>query len=563
MPIFDFTSPEGKAYTVPGIPPPPPGFTLDGAAADNVPPPPAGFTLDNQQEPSWAGSAADAARSVGTGIVHGAAGFFPEMAHNAQTLEDIFRQKLGVAPLPPPVAGADEVNAKLDKALGLYQPSTGMGRAAETAGEFIGNPGSYIGGPESLMAKAGMAGLSGLGAYGGQAAGEKLAGPTGGQIGSLVGALGGGALAPAQAAGRYANDVRKVASEIGPKNLSAGDVTGNRTVKAFESELSPRFNEKQDEAVKQAAFNRVGEVIGDRPLQGKGGAVDTMLTRVGKTFDNLQAQSYAHLDAPLLKELQDTHDTFNSVKGLYPTEVTDSINGAINRILDVGHTGTISGNDYQTLRSNLSRAARGSTDPQKAGGLHDIVNALDDATERSLSQTNPQLAGQWSQARRDYTNALVLERWANSANQTPATLAQAAKAVYGKRQYMRGRDDFSDFAESARNVLRQFPDSGTARRGVAERVAGNTGNLAMALGGISGVAGGQYLNSRYSGSDEPVIPFLAGEAGLGTLIGRPALRMATMNPVSQRLLTYGLTPGGPDMSARLARALAQTQGQQQ
>jgi hypothetical protein len=228
------------------------------------------------------------------------------------------------------------------------------------------------------------------------------------------------------------------------------------------------------------------------------------------------------------------------VPGLYPPDTVNAVNGSIQRVTNSLQNGTLSGGEYQALRSNLRAAAQGATDPQRAEALHSVTNALDDAMERTIQRTNPADAGAWAQARRDYRNALVLQRWAGSANMTPATLAQSAKAVYGKNQYVRGMDDFSDLAEAGKDILKQYPDSGTASRFRIEQAMARAGG---ALGHALSAGGGYAAGSHFlGGSDAGVGGLLLGEA-LGPFALRPLARAGLMNPITQRVLSNQWMPG--------------------
>jgi hypothetical protein len=438
---------------------------------------------------------------------------------------------------------------QITKAAGIEaSPQTNYGRYAGTAGEFVGNPESYLG-PGGMLAKAATAAG---GAVGSEAMGDvanKFApdSPKTKAALQLIGAIAGGhgtTAAPRLVTPNIIPQERQAMIGVLDREgvpLTAGDRIGSRTVKAAESELAHGRNEAQDQAFTQAAFNRVGEHIGDRPITGQTGAVNTMMNRIGGQFDALAARNNVTADQQLVHDLRDIHDTYNGTPGLYPQETVNSVNGSIRRVIDAIGTGAgnLSGADYLTLRSNLRRAAQGATDPQRAEGLHGVTNALDDAMERTIQRTNPNDAGAWAQTRRDYRNALVLQDWAGSANMTPATLAQAAKRVYGKNQYTRGMDDFSELADAGRNVLKQYPDSGTASRLNIERAMSSVGGgLTHALSGGGGYLAGSHL---LGGSEGGVGGLLLGEA-MGPFIMRPAARAALMNPLTQGMLSNQVLP---------------------
>lgn len=475
---------------------------------------------------------------------------------------DWAERKLGLNPGPTDydLGTSGQIQRAVENQTGpLYTPQSTAGQYANTAAEFAANPFSYLGGEAGLARKAIGAATAGVGS---EALGQATQGSWAEPYARNLGAIAGGyapyaaqrAITPMPTGLQRTRDVAALRAEGVP--LTAGDVTGNATLRATESELSHGMDTKQRDAFQQAAFNRVGVQVGDRPITGQGGVIDTLMHDTGAQFDALSGRNTLQADQQLLTDLRNTHNTYTSVPGLYPRETVNSVVGAQNRIMQAlnNGNGVLSGEDYQTLRSNLRAGAQGATDPQRAAGLHDVVNSLDDAMERSIGRNNPADAGAFGQARRDYRNALVLQQWAGAANMTPATLSQAAKSVYGRNQYVRGVDDFSDLADPGRRMLAQFQDSGTPRRQIVEKAV-NAGSKAVGL--LAGGGGGAGIAAA-SGHD-PVVGLLLGEA-MGPFVGRPLARGALMNPATQGYLGNQLMPHPPadPFSARLARALAQT-----
>jgi hypothetical protein len=467
------------------------------------------------------------------------------LAKGSKVAGDYIANKLGAEKSPdlaPPIlpttsdiqSGVEAIRGKFDT------PQTTAGKYAEQGAEFATNPFSYVG-PGSTLAKATTAVASGLGSEAGTELTQNSTKPWVQELGPLLGAIAGGHVATGvprvtpMIPEQRLRDIAVLDREGVP--LTAGDRTGNTNLKAAESELSSGPNEAQDSAFKQAAFNRVGETIGDRPIKGRNGAVTTMMNQAGSQFDTLGARNTLNADPQLSADLTDIYKTHNNIPGLYPQETVNSVNGAIGRVQQVIQQGGImSGPEYLTLRSSLRRGAMGATDPQRAEGLHDVTNALDQAMERSIQNNNPQDAGAFSQAFRNYRNALVLQDWAGSANMTPATLAQSAKKIYGRDQYTKGMDDFSDLSEAGRNVMKQFQDSGTTRRGSVK-------DLIRAIGGgVGAVVGGIAHPDPAAGAAEgSVLGLLLGE-GAGSVAARPLMRRALMNPVSQSILSNQALP---------------------
>jgi hypothetical protein len=331
--------------------------------------------------------------------------------------------------------------------------------------------------------------------------------------------------------------------------VSPGDLSGGRNLKAFESQMQPGAYDDKLRQFTDAALRR-GNVTAPPglPLRGQGGIIDTHLTNVGRQFDGLQARNTAQFDHTTFRDLQAARDEINALPGVNDPQTVAAVNGAADHVMNAFFPGrpinapgmpnippfSVNGTDYQLMRSRLSTAAREASDPAKARGLHAIVDALDDTMERSIANRNPADLGAWQQTRRDYRNALVLERAAASAGPaaansiiTPAQLDSAAKAVYGKRAVVRGQDDFSSLSTPGVALLGEPPNSETARRFTVE-------GIGRALGaGLGATAGGTHPGG---GVEHAVLGTLLGEE-LGPLVARPVVRGAYNNPLTRWWLT--------------------------
>jgi hypothetical protein len=206
----------------------------------------------------------------------------------------------------------------------------------------------------------------------------------------------------------------------------------------------------------------------------------------------------------------------------------------------------LTGEQYQTLRSRLNSAAM-SAEGQKATALHDFVDVLDNATERSIARTNPADAGAFPRARADYKKALVLEKAATSAGEsaargyiTPAQLERAAKSVYGARAYETGKTPFSELGNAGAAVLKPLPDSGTSQRlridqAISAITGAGAGALGFHFGGAAHIAdsaiGGLLLGERLGHfADAPV---------------RALMRAGLLNTPAQRYLGNQLAASAP------------------
>lgn len=179
MPTFNFTSPDGKSYSVDG----PDGATPEqafgilqqhiGAAQPTAP---QGFV----------GNAMDFAKSIPGGVVNGLSSALSAGGQASQT-------EMGQ---PVDVPGPKETSQILQQNVtgNLPQPQGMAGRFGESVGEAVGNPASYLG-PGSIPLKVGGAVLGGLGGQ----AGEEVGGAPGRVLGSMAGgALAARAIGPSQ-----------------------------------------------------------------------------------------------------------------------------------------------------------------------------------------------------------------------------------------------------------------------------------------------------------------------------------------------------------------------------
>jgi hypothetical protein len=145
--------------------------------------------------------------------------------------------------------------------------------------------------------------------------------------------------------------------------------------------------------------------------------------------------------------------------------------------------GTLSGTNYQTIRSDLGRHARATDDPKLAEALQGIQRSLDQAMERSLPPGEA-LALRLNNQR--YANMKQLEPAVAAAGEvfTPAGLAATIRAGRTS-QASRGLGDLDELTSAAATVMKQQPSSGTAQRQGWQNLF-NVGNAISAGGGYMG-----------------------------------------------------------------------------
>lgn len=344
--------------------------------------------------------------------------------------------------------------------------------------------------------------------------------------------------APASQTQRQAADVLR-REGVG---MTAGQTTGSKKLQYLESELgggaADRFVERQGEQYTSAVLRRAG-ITAERATPQ---VIDDGFTRIGNEFDRLAAGNQMAPDQQFWQDLNGVWQDYAGVTG-------ESARAPVveNTIRDLaaktnGRT-PLTGEAYKAMTSRLARLAR-SADPELKDTLLGLREAMDDAMERSIAQTNPGDLGAWREARSQYRNMLVIEKAATGAGAdtaagliSPAQLRNAA-IQQGRRAFARGFNDFTELANAGVQALSKLPQSGTAPRLAARAVASIPAGIGAIIGSPAGLpgaaigaAGGAaipYLLGRLIMS-APGRAYLGNQAATGTgkmlpeLLGLPAI----------------------------------------
>lgn len=271
--------------------------------------------------------------------------------------------------------------------------------------------------------------------------------------------------------------------------LTAGQKTGSKWLQYRESELggarAADLMDDQAKAFTEAAMKRAG---------GKGLATSDnmadMARRIGQGFDDVSSRNALQLDRQIITDFNKATQEYARVLPTEQKGIYQALRHDIAERFKAGK-GVMTGADYQTVRSRLTRMAQSykNSDGEFSSAIRGLRNALDEGMERSIT---PQDAGVWSELRRQYGNMKVLERAANGGGEaagagviSPARLRMAASA--GNRSgYARGQGDFAQLAKAGQTLMTPLPNSGTAQRIAAQGVA------AALLGGGGSMVGGPY-----------------------------------------------------------------------
>ncbi len=453
----------------------------------------------------------------------------------------------------PMTTGAGEVGGALTGALALT-PLSLAGNAARAGAGFRGLAagstvdGAVLGGAQGTLSADEGKRIEGLGA--------------GLFAGGLVGAAAPVAVTGMTSAVRRAASPMTVSAErqaaanvLGNEgvDLSAGQITGSKGLRYAEGEIGGRaaenLMERQGEQFTSAALRRAGENAPRATPE----VIDNAFRRIGNQFDGLAARNQIIPDQRLVADLQ-------GVVSEYTNLVPDAMRAPVVRnvaqnIVDAIRRGSISGESYQALRSQLDRQARTSgANNQLSDALYGLREALDDAMQRTLVRTNPQDLGHWQQARRQYKNMLVLEKAATGAGENAAlglispSQLRNATVQQGRRAYARGQGDFAELARAGEALMKPMPQSGTAPRLRAQNIG------AALVPTVAGSAAGGAYGAKEGGASGALFGALAGALaprGAGALM---------MSPVGQRYLTNQVLAGPMSPETQAIMGLLSTNG---
>lgn len=336
--------------------------------------------------------------------------------------------------------------------------------------------------------------------------------------------------------------------------LTAGQKTGSRSLRYAESELggakSARIMEDQGRAFTDAAMRRAGgSGLADeeslRALQG----------RLSQGFEGISKRNNMVADGDLLRDMIGTLQEYNKVLPSEQKQIFGNIVQDIGERIKTGG-GSMSGTDYQAVRSRLSKRAlnaRGS-DNELADAYRGIRNALDNAMERSITGVD---AGVWKELRKQYGNSKVLMKAAKGGGEdaalgiiSPARLRMAASSGSGDA-YVLGNSDFSQLAKAGQATMTPLPDSGTPSRLAVRGLM----SLPAGMGAIAGGATGDVMMGLGGALAGAVVPKAAGQVLMSKPMQNYLARQIISQPLtaqSRSLLTALVNAQGGLLSGRLA-----------
>lgn len=519
---------------------------------------------------SYSDSALGIAKQLGVGAakgVIGTAGLIPlasDVLHNAANkylIDPVLDATIGKpvaapdAPKPPNINqmfSPSSIQGGIETVTGAFRkPETAGEKYADTIGQFA--PG-LAGGGAGLARRL----LTQVLAPG--AASEALGQATEGTASEPYARVAGAMLGPAAVgAGRMAitpfpsDQARQRLVDIlqneGVTSLTAGQRTGNKRLQYTESALSDSIGSGggaqhiQQEGQRQfteAAMRRAGGGVDASPE-----SLTANHDRITDAFEDLSTRNNLTFDPQFG---QDIVGAIRNYQRVPPSQQRAVVENYVQDISQHIATGQMPGQQYQEMRSRLSRQANGlrNSDPTLADTLRDMRDALDNAMGRSISPADQQA---WQTARREYGAQRTIEKAASRAGEAtaegqivPANLRNAVSAE-NRGAYARGQGPFSELARAGAGVMAPLPQSGTAPRAAITALASLIGGGVGSSGGPVGMSAGAALG-----------------AGLGpAVLGRAVMSRPVQAYLGNQLLRAG--PGDTALDAIVRAMLASNGGQ--
>lgn len=221
------------------------------------------------------------------------------------------------------------------------------------------------------------------------------------------------------------------------------------------------------------------------------------LSTLGKEFDTLYKGRTFNIDQAAVQAI----DSLRNIEQLLPGSIQiPAIKSTANNIISnfsglAGRQGAkpntfgIEGEALQTIRNDLSAAARSASNRGDAHRIYELIDIIDD----SIARNHPDIAKKLNDLRPKYRNSIVLEDLTrrNGIRQGNISLEELGNMMGQKKSGVRATGDIDQLAELGRELklraLWQKAGADTATTDVLGRVLGTT---------LGGAATGIGLRSR-------------------------------------------------------------------
>jgi hypothetical protein len=259
-------------------------------------------------------------------------------------------------------------------------------------------------------------------------------------------------------------------------NLTAGQRTGSPTLLTVESTMAKlpgssgtmrRVSETQRGDFNEAVLRRAGVDAREASPE----VIDRAFVNAGQTFDDLAARTTLNVDRQFANDVNHVAQEYGR---RLPTEVAPVFRSYMDDLTPLlqatqaGGNPQIAGETYQAIRTGITRRIRATRDPDLRNALNGLVEAMDDAMERSTSGA---LRGEWQNARREYQALMTVDRAMQGGRQAdrvdaniPFSSLRQATMAGDRAGYSRGRGQLNEMSRVGDFLADKVPDSGTATR---------------------------------------------------------------------------------------------------
>lgn len=348
--------------------------------------------------------------------------------------------------------------------------------------------------------------------------------------------------------------------------LTPSQETGSKTLRTLEETMAKlplsggpmnKTYDAQRSALTEAIMKRTGTAAKDASPESLTGVAKTL----GGQFDDLAARTTLKPDQQFADDVLKVATNYGRRLETDVAPVFKSYMDDLQPVIDAvasGQNPSIAGETYKTIRSDLARRARTSSNGELREALKALGNAFDDAVERSAS---PGLRKEWQDLRRQYAAYKTVDKAMATGRQAdrvtgdvPLGAFSSAVRAGDREGFARARGQYGELSKLADFLAPKIPDSGTATRGVTANLlsggalAAGAGGLGASMGTAAATAAAPWLVSKAYNTPAArayLTNQLAGNTNFSGLYGAEALR---------RAIEAGRGEGEP---TALARALMQ------
>lgn len=253
--------------------------------------------------------------------------------------------------------------------------------------------------------------------------------------------------------------------------MTVGQETGRgreieRALSRFPTGEGPfsRFRDRQQQAINSTTM----EMTGQAAPRVDPATIDDAFTRLGNEFNRLSNGQNVTLGPNFYNRMGRAAIAYtdDTLPGDWSPAVTRRVRDFMNMQQQGGGAPVLTSQQYQSIRSDISKAAADAENSKVRRALREMRGALDDAMGASLP---PAEAQAWQTAREQYGNLKIIAKASAAGTQesraqgnlSPGALTVADRAARGTDQYARGQSPFAGISRAGDYLADSRPNSYT------------------------------------------------------------------------------------------------------